>query len=462
MITQTHDLNLIPGSVPPVVNVTQYDKTARTLVFNLWDGETSFSVPSGAAVTIRGTKPDGNGFEYPATASGSAVSMNIQQQMATCAGSVRCEVRIASGTQIIGTADFILEVKPSALNENTVISETDLPIFEQLVSDAQTAASDAQTAAEDAAKDAAKIEASLEAKQDKLTFDSTPVFGSANPVTSDGIYQSQDTQNTAISTLQTDMDTVKTNVSTLQTDMEDLKTDKTYGAGSHNSLYRGKSLGNAVTDEQLAEIEAGTFKDLYIGDYWTIGDVNWRIAGFDYWLHTGDTECTTHHLVIVPDTILYSAQMNTSNVTTGAYVGSAMYTSNLAQAKTTIKTAFGDHILTHRERLQNAVSGNYESGGTWYDSTVELMNERMVYGCDIFHGSAMNNGTSVPNWYSIDKSQLPLFRLDHSRITNRAKWWLRDVVSSAYFALVDGDGGAGYYGGASDSRGVRPAFGICK
>lgn len=145
MITQTHDLNLIPGSVPPVVNVTQYDKTARTLVFNLWDGETSFSVPSGAAVTIRGTKPDGNGFEYTATASGSTVSMDLQQQMATCAGSVRCEVRIASGTQIIGTADFILEVKPSALNESTPLSETELPLIEK------------------AAEGAAKIEANLSA-----------------------------------------------------------------------------------------------------------------------------------------------------------------------------------------------------------------------------------------------------------------------------------------------------------
>lgn len=145
MITQTHDLNLISGSVPPVVNVTQYDKTARTLVFNLWDGETSFSVPSGAAVTIRGTKPDGNGFEYTATASGATVSMDLQQQMATCAGSVRCEVRIASGTQIIGTADFILEVKPSALNESTPLSETELPLIEQ------------------AAEGAAKIEANLSA-----------------------------------------------------------------------------------------------------------------------------------------------------------------------------------------------------------------------------------------------------------------------------------------------------------
>ena len=166
MITQTHDLNLIPGSVPPVVNVTQYDKTARTLVFNLWDGETSFSVPSGAAVTIRGTKPDGNGFEYTATASGSAVSMNIQQQMATCAGSVRCEVRITSGTQILGTADFILEVKPSALNENTPLSETELPLIEQAAEGAakiEANLSASNTAASNAAKSASQAASSASA-----------------------------------------------------------------------------------------------------------------------------------------------------------------------------------------------------------------------------------------------------------------------------------------------------------
>lgn len=166
MITQTHDLNLIPGFVPPVVNVTQYDKTARTLVFNLWDGETSFSVPSGAAVTIRGTKPDGNGFEYTATASGSTVSMDLQQQMATCAGSVRCEVRIASGTQIIGTADFILKVKPSALNENTPLSETELPLIEKAAEGAakiEANLSASNTAASNAAKSASQAASSASA-----------------------------------------------------------------------------------------------------------------------------------------------------------------------------------------------------------------------------------------------------------------------------------------------------------
>lgn len=166
MITQTHDLNLIPGSVPPVVHVTQYDKTARTLVFNLWDGETSFSVPSGAAVTIRGTKPDGNGFEYTATASGSTVSMDLQQQMATCAGSVRCELRIASGTQIIGTADFILEVKPSALNESTPLSETELPLIEKAAEGAakiEANLSASNTAASNAAKSASQAASSASA-----------------------------------------------------------------------------------------------------------------------------------------------------------------------------------------------------------------------------------------------------------------------------------------------------------
>lgn len=96
---------------------------------------------------------------------------------------------------------------------------------------------------------------------------------------------------------------------------------------------------------------------MFIGDYWVINNIRWRIAAFDYWLYCGDTECTKHHVVLVPDPCLYHAQMNTSNVTTGGYVGSAMYTSNLATAKTTITNAFGSgHILSHRKYLDNAVT----------------------------------------------------------------------------------------------------------
>lgn len=273
--------------------------------------------------------------------------------------------------------------------------------------------------------------------QSELTFDDTPTEGSNNPVKSGGIF-----------------DKLSDLASILLAP----------NAGAHNAIYRGKSLGSEVTAEQYAAIDAGTFEGLYIGDYWTIGGVNYRIAHFDYWLHTGNTECTTHHVVLVPDAALYTAKMNDSNVTTGAYVGSAMYTTNLEQAKTTINTAFGaSHILNHREYLANEMKATadptYESGGNWYDSTVELMNERMVYGADVFHNVEVNG--AIPTNYTIDKSQLALFALDPSRICNRAAWWLRCAVSAAYFADVSSTGNA-YYHGAGTARDVRPAFGICK
>ena len=236
-------------------------------------------------------------------------------------------------------------------------------------------------------------------------------------------------------------------------------------AGAHNAIYRGKSLGSTVTTAQYAAIKAGTFDDLYIGDYWTIGGVNYRIAAFDYYLNSGDTSCTTHHVVIVPDTCLYNAQMhNTSsggyeggaaNTTTGGYVGSDMYKSNLEQAKTTIKSAFSGHVLKHRIYLTNAVANGRASGGAWCDSEVDLMCEQMVYGSGIF--SPVSDGSNVPANYRVEKSQLPLFQHEPSRICNRATWWLRDVITASYFAYV-GSGGLADYHNASNSYGVRPAF----
>lgn len=236
-------------------------------------------------------------------------------------------------------------------------------------------------------------------------------------------------------------------------------------AGAHNAIYRGKSLGSTVTTVQYAAIKAGTFDDLYIGDYWTIGGVNYRIAAFDYYLNSGDTNCTTHHVVIVPDTCLYNAQMhNTSsggwesgavNTTAGGYVGSDMYKSNLEQAKTTIKSAFSGHVLKHRIYLTNAVANGCASGGAWCDSEVDLMCEQMVYGSGIF--SPVSDGSNVPANYRVEKSQLPLFQHEPSRICNRATWWLRDVITASDFARV-GYGGDVNCGNASTSGGVRPAF----
>ena len=232
----------------------------------------------------------------------------------------------------------------------------------------------------------------------------------------------------------------------------------------HRNTYGGRSLGTSVSADQWAQITAGTFHGMLVGDYWTINSVKWLIADFDYWLHCGDTECTKHHLVMIPETCLYNAKMNDSNIVTGAYIGSLMYTTNLANAKTAIDTAFGSaHILNHRERFANAVTDQTETGGAWVDSKVDLMNEIMVYGSNIFHNC--RNATTWPDGnYTIDKMQLALFRLDPTKIVAfynnaRATWWLRDVANLSNFAFVGALGSAANIG-ASNSNGVRPAFGI--
>lgn len=239
----------------------------------------------------------------------------------------------------------------------------------------------------------------------------------------------------------------------LQTDIDSVRNVLADGAAAHNCIYRGKNLGTSVTAEQYAAISSGKFTDLYIGDYWVINGVTYRIAAFDYYYNCGDTNFTKHHAVIVPDTSLYKAQMNTSNVTTGGYTGSAMYKSNLAQAKTTIKAAFGSaHVLTKRELLTNAVNGNTPSGWAWFDSDVELMNEVQVYG-SVAWGAHDGNGYNVAS----GDGQFPLFMFDRTKLHNREDYWLRDVSSAPGFSDVGGYGIADYFG-ASSSFGVRPAF----
>ena len=305
---------------------------------------------------------------------------------------------------------------------------------------AKTSATSAQTFANNAQTSATSAQASAENAQMSVTQAQT-------------FANNAHTSATSAQTSATIAQTSATSAQASATKMADLFFDN---AGAHNSLYRGKNLGTSVTAAQWEAISDGSFTDLYIGDYWTIGGVTYRIAAFDYYMGAGDTDMTTHHITLVPDNAMYDHVMNNTNVTTGGYVGSKMYTTGLDYAKTTINNAFGSaHILTHRQYLCNAVSNGKPSGGSWYDSTVELMTEQNVYGGKVF--CAGNDGSTVPALFTVDKSQYPLFAFRPDMISNRNWFWLRDVVSASDFSSVPNGGNAGYLG-ASNAGGVRPAF----
>ena len=100
----------------------------------------------------------------------------------------------------------------------------------------------------------------------------------------DGIeYFITDAEPLDASTIAYDNTTSKMTATNVQAGIDEICTrlKQFNNAGAHNAIYRGKNLGTSVTTAQYNAIKAGTFDDLYIGDYWVINGKTWRIAAFD-------------------------------------------------------------------------------------------------------------------------------------------------------------------------------------
>ena len=227
----------------------------------------------------------------------------------------------------------------------------------------------------------------------------------------------------------------------------------------HKTIYRGKNLGTSFTAGQKTAVQNGTFKDLWVGDYWVIGGVNWRIADVNYWYGKGDTAFNTNHLVIVPDSIFPEVAWHGTSTTAMGYGGSLMRTTNLAAAKTAAGAAFPSSVLTHRELFNSSVSSGVPANTTWYDSTLDLMNEIMLTGSYVM--TVASSSAAISNRHTVDQSQLALFRLNPALMNavGREAYWLRDVASS--LAVVrHGAEGHQTIQDPTYPAGVRPVFAI--
>lgn len=212
----------------------------------------------------------------------------------------------------------------------------------------------------------------------------------------------------------------------------------------HRNIFRGKCLGESITDEQLTAIRDGNFDDLYIGDYWEIKGVKYRIADVNYWKNVGYPESEKvqkPHILIVPDTVLGSGQMHTSNSTYGGYRNSEMKSTRLNNIAKTLPDTFKSLLLTHR----------MFSDGAWINASVDLMSEVMVHGTYIC--------TDNSNKQTSDTQQLALFRLAPELKTIGVNYWLRNVAGSQTYTLISqyGDASSDM---ATSTYGVRPVFAV--
>lgn len=228
----------------------------------------------------------------------------------------------------------------------------------------------------------------------------------------------------------------------------------------HRNIFRGKYLGDEVTQDQLVAIVDGSFYDLYVGDYWTIPitidneikNVNWRIADFDYWIGVGAgwgisglTPIYSHHLVIVPDEPLYDVNTSRASIYTSSY----LYTTGLTKARQAINNVFSNIILSHPRTIVNSGANDK----TYYQIDIDTMSQIMTFGYTTY-------GPRLTQWNGVsDAQQLALFRVAPQYLRTNDSFWLTDITSNNAPIVVLGNGTL-FAVAETQDRGVRPCFAI--
>ena len=140
-------------------------------------------------------------------------------------------------------------------------------------------------------------------------------------------------------------------------------------------------------------------------------------------------------LFVFKDCLEKEYPMNKRNTTMGGYAESDLR----KVLNTEILESFPDEL---REQMKAFDSGDY----------LRLLSEMEVFGEQYFSTEKDENKQLEP---MKDRRNRIAFQ---GKDTDRWEWWwLSAVASAAYFCFCVYGGGA-YYTGASDARGVRPAF----
>lgn len=116
LISIKRNVDLQPGlNAPAVFNCSQSDK-GTTIMLGLMNGGNDYTVPSGVTITIRGSRSNGAVFTpASATFSGSTVSFTLTEEMTDTAGPTLCEAVLEQGNNVLGTANFIINVEGSPM-----------------------------------------------------------------------------------------------------------------------------------------------------------------------------------------------------------------------------------------------------------------------------------------------------------------------------------------------------------
>lgn len=148
-----------------VVHLTQYDNTLPIIAVKLMNGAQPYKIPESATVSIRVGKPDKTGVYNPCLGVSSDYTtayFAATEQMCAADGKAFAVVEIIDG----GTAStgiFVIDIAENPVNDETVLSDSELGIVQGLVDSAEASANASAESASKSAASASASQASAEA-----------------------------------------------------------------------------------------------------------------------------------------------------------------------------------------------------------------------------------------------------------------------------------------------------------
>ena len=200
----------------------------------------------------------------------------------------------------------------------------------------------------------------------------------------------------------------------------------------HSNIYRGANLGSSYTVAQRDAVSSGTFTGLWIGDYWTIGGVQWIIVDFDYW------GGTTHHLLVMPRTGHYQGPIHPDLVNATGIRGTALMSNAVEPGTNSFQSIFNNLGFSHTiiSRLGWNAQNGFPASAVEIQTVADVLSEGMVIGSKPITGTPKYPNGSI--WKTNDSRQLSYFRMGGKMpLTSGQISWLSDQTSDYYFATIN-------------------------
>ena len=129
MLSYQFNLEVTPGSMPPILHMSQYD-TGRTFVANLKNNGVAFTPTQGSEAKIKGRNAAGVCWEQEATVSGSTVTFTPEGAATDQFGIMPVQLEIRKGEDILSTLLILFDVQRAGYtNEEAATS----PEFETAI-----------------------------------------------------------------------------------------------------------------------------------------------------------------------------------------------------------------------------------------------------------------------------------------------------------------------------------------